>query len=133
MERTTEIFADLYGQPRAEDTIRHALAHSAQQVAPVKQAIAKQLRQAEVVHADETGLRVAGKLHWLHTASTATLTAYAVHPKRGTIAMKAAGILNQRTGTLVHDHLKAYSRIHAGAHALCNAQHLRELRFGHEQ
>ncbi len=133
LERTTEMFADLYAQPVAEDTTRHATAHIAQQVVPVNQAIADQLRQAAVVHADETGLRVAGQLHWLHTASTATLTSYAVHPKRGTIAMEAAGLLNRLHGTLVHDHLKAYYAIHAGPHALCNAHHLRELCFIHEQ
>jgi transposase len=133
LERSGEIFADLYAQAVAENTIRHAVAHIAQEVEPVNQAIAEQLRQAEVVNADETGLRVAGQLHWLHVASTPTLTAYAVHPKRGTLAMEAADIVNQLHGTLVHDHLKAYYKVHTGPHALRNAHHLRELRFIHEQ
>lgn len=133
LERSSEIFADLYMHSVAEDTLRHAMAHMARKVEPVNPTIAEQLRQAEVVNADETGLRVAGKLHWLHVASTPTLTAYSVHAKRGTLAMEAASILNQLQGTLVHDHLKAYYKIHLGPHALCNAHHLRELRFIHEQ
>ncbi len=133
LERTTEIFDDLYAQPVAEDTLRHATAQMAEQVEPVNQAIADHLREAEVVNADETGLRVAGQLHWLHTASTDTLTHYTVHAKRGTPAMEAAGILPHLNGTLVHDHLKSYYKVHAGPHALCNAHHLRELRFVHEQ
>jgi transposase len=133
LERTGELFTDLYGQPVSDDTIRHATAHLAEQVQPTNQAIAQQLRQAEVVNADETGLRVAAKLHWLHVAGTATLTAYSVHAKRGAPAMEAAGILNHLHGTLVHDHLKSYYTIYTGPHSLCNAHHLRELRFIDEQ
>ena len=133
LQRTAQFFADIYGQPLAEDTIRHATTRIAQQVRPVNQAIADHLRQAEVVNADETGLRVAGKLHWLHVASTPTLTLYHVHPKRGWKAMEAAGVLNQLQGRLVHDHLKSYFTIHPGPHALCNAHHLRELTFIHQQ
>jgi transposase len=133
LERTSEVFADLYGQPVSDETVRNTTAHIAQQVEPANQAIAQQLRQAEVVNADETGMRVAGKLHWLHVAGTATLTAYAVHAKRGVQAMQAAGILDHLQGTLAHDHLKSYYTIHTGPHSLCNAHHLRELRFIDEQ
>ncbi|RPJ55208.1 MAG: IS66 family transposase, partial [Dehalococcoidia bacterium] len=133
LQRTAQFFADVYGQPLAEDTIRHATACIAEQVKPVNLAIAAQLRQAEVVKADETGLRVAAKLHWLHVASTDALTFYTVHPKRGWLAMAAAGVLNHLQGRLVHDYLKSYYTIHSGSHALCNAHHLRELTFTHQQ
>jgi transposase len=133
LERTARFFLDVYGHTLAEDTIRHANARIAKNVEPVNQFIIEQICQAEVVNADETGLRVASKLHWLHVASTPTLTAYTVHPKRGRVAMEDAGILNNLQGRLVHDHLKSYFNIHAGPHALCNAHHLRELEFNHQQ
>jgi transposase len=61
-----------------------------------------------VLHVDESGLRVKGQLHWLHVASTAALTSYEVHTKRGHEAMEAAGMLGAFKGTAVHDHGKPY-------------------------
>ena len=80
-----------------------------------------------LLHLDESGLRVMGKLHWLHVASTERLTSYEVHAKRGHEAMDEAGIVGACTGRAVHDHWKPYFHSDDGAHALCNAHHLREL------
>jgi len=129
------MMADLYGQALTKDTVRHANARIDAEIVPATAAIQQQLRTASVTHFDETGLRVAGKLHWVHVATlrAPTLTHYTLHPKRGATAMKAGGILPQFTGAAVHDHLRSYFKVHQGAHALCNAHHLRELTFIHEQ
>jgi transposase len=74
-------------------------------------------------------MRVNGKLHWLHVATTATFVHYSVHEKRGHLAMDAAGILPHFTGIAVHDHWKPYWHYSDCRHALCNAHHLRELRY----
>jgi transposase len=50
-----------------------------------------------VAGADETGLRVAGKLHWLHTTVTEALTWMGVHARRGKEAFAAFGILTELT------------------------------------
>jgi transposase len=73
-------------------------------IAPSTEAVKARLRDSDVLHMDESGLRVQGRLHWLHVASTDTLTHYEVHAKRGKETMDAAGILGDFTGTAVHDH-----------------------------
>jgi len=132
LERLGEVFADLYDHPLAEGTMLQALDRLTTRVAPANAAILDQVRQVAVVHCDETGLRVAGRLYWLHVVSTPHLTCYLVHRKRGTAAQDALGILPQFTGTAVHDHWQPYFT-YPCRHALCNAHHLRELRFLHEQ
>src|SRR5215510_1146144 len=129
VERTTEIFADLVQHQLSEATVLKASEHLDTCIAPATEAVKSLLRTAEVLHVDESGLRVRGTLHWLHVASTERLTSYEVHAKRGHEAMEAAGILGPFRGTVVHDHWKPYFTYDECAHALCNAHHLRELRF----
>ena len=129
VERTAQIFDDLVHQPVSDATVLKAAEELAVCIAPSTEAVQEQLRAAEVLHVDESGLRVEGKLHWLHVASTDTVTHYAVHAKRGHEAMDDAGILGAFRGTAVHDHWKPYFRYEGCRHALCNAHHLRELQF----
>jgi len=129
VERTTEIFADLVQHRVSDATVLQASERLEQCVAPSTDAVKELLRAAAVLHVDESGLRVAGKLHWLHVACTARLASYAVHTKRGQEAMEAAAILGAFRGTAVHDHWKPYFAYNDCAHALCNAHHLRELHF----
>ncbi len=132
LERTTEILSDLYNHAISDGVISKANSTILENIAPSTKAIKEELLASEVVHFDESGLRVEAKLHWLHVASTATLTHYDVHQKRGSEAMDESGILPKFTGTAVHDHWKSYFKYDC-SHSLCNAHHLRELQFIYEQ
>jgi transposase len=70
---------------------------------------------------------VAGRLHWLHSASTDRLSLFTVHPRRGRQAMDAAGVLPGFGGVAVHDGWSSYAHYQQATHARCNAHHLREL------
>jgi transposase len=98
VERTTEILADLVQHQVSEATVWKASEHLDRGLAPSTEAVQGMLREAEGLHVDESGLRVTGKLHWLHVASTERLTSYAVHAKRGQEAMEDAGILARSAG-----------------------------------
>jgi transposase len=134
LERTSEILDDLYGQPMGEGTIIAACQEVAAQAETVNGAAkAHLIHTPEAVHFDETGLRVEGALHWVHVASTEWVTYLQAHAKRGSKALEDMGILPERQEPAVHDAYHSYFQYTEVAHALCNAHHLRELTFVHEQ
>jgi transposase len=125
-QRTADALDELAGIALSPGTVHRAVEVAAERLQAPVQAIRGALVTAPVAHADETGMRVGGGLHWLHVLSTASLTAYFAHPKRGVEALEAFGLLAQFLGVLVHDHWSAYARYDC-LHAFCNAHHLREL------
>ena len=90
------------------------------------------LAGSDLMHADETGINIGGKRHWLHCASNRAVTLFHPDTRRGTEAMDEMGILPLFKGVLCHDHWKPYYRYQC-IHALCNAHHLRELERAWEQ
>jgi transposase len=85
------------------------------------------LAEAEVAGFDETGLRVAGRLHWVHCARTGKYTLITCHSKRGKAGIDAAGVLGRFRGTAVHDAWAPYDTYLDVTHQLCCAHALREL------
>ena len=134
MERTVEIVQDLYGHPVSNGSVPTMNEKVSQQVKPVYEEIRDYLiRTDEAVHFDETGMKISGKLHWLHSASTKLATACLIHAKRGSPAMDAMGILPRRRGWSIHDFWKPYLKYQDAQHALCNAHLIRDLVFLVEQ
>lgn len=126
-ERIEELFTDLFDHAISPATVVAANQALADHLARIEEATKEQIRQAPVVHCDETSIRIGGQLYWLHVASTATETIYAPHPKRGRPALDEMDILSGFAGTAVHDAWPPYFSYPEVRHALCNAHHLREL------
>jgi transposase len=131
--RVQQLLADLLGMRLARGTLVGWIARTARALEPVERHIKDALSRAPVLHHDETGVRRGGKLAWAHVTSTARLTRYAVHAKRGHEAMDAIGILPGYRGVSVHDGWGSYGVYRACRHALCNVHHLRELTFLEEE
>ena len=131
--RVRELLADLVGAALSVGTLVEWVSQAAATLEPVEAQIKAALGRAPVLHSDETGVRQAGRLAWIHVASTRQLTHYGVHPKRGAEATTDIGILPTYQGVSMHDGWKPYRAHSACRHALCNIHHLRELTFLHEQ
>jgi transposase len=127
-ERARELLEEVIGCEISEGTLYNTRLRCYEQLAAVESYIKAGIQVAPVVHFDETGLRVKSKLMWLHVACNDWLTAYCIDPKRGQLAMDAIDILPNFEGVSVHDGLASYGK-YDSTHALCNAHHLRELRF----
>ena len=130
--RTCEILSDIVGVSVSEGTLFNTRTQCFEQLEPIASSIQSAIVASEVVHFDETGLRVNGKLWWLHVACTDGLTYYFVHHKRGQEAIDEMDILPGFEGKAIHDGWKSYQHYNC-EHFLCNAHHLRELIFIWEQ
>jgi transposase len=133
VERAAELLGDGLGASVSAGWLAGLVAEGAAELGGFAERVRAQLARAEVAHFDETGARVAGRLHWVHSASTALLSWFVVHPKRGVVAMDAAGVLPGFRGVAVHDCWSPYWRYDTATHALCAAHLLRELDEAAEQ
>lgn len=131
-KRVQEYFATQLQIPVSEGSLYNFNVQAFEQLAGFEQKAKDRLAQAQIAHADETGININGKRCWLHCTSNGAWTHYFPHEKRGSDAMDEAGILPRFKGILCHDHWKPYFN-YGFAHALCNAHHLRELLCAWEQ
>src|SRR4051812_725403 len=99
VERTAFLLAELFGTPMSAGTVAAWTHRAAAGLAPFTAAVRAELAGAELVHADETGLRVAGRGHWLHVASSARFTSLFCHRKRGTEASTPPGCCRASPGS----------------------------------
>ena len=122
------LFGDLFGYSINESTVYSGSKQCFKNLEESEEIIKSKVAGAKVAHADETGMRVLGKLNWLHTATTLRHTYLFVHEKRGGEALKSdKSILNKISGWLVHDCWSSYFSFTGFKHAICGAHILREL------
>ena len=88
VDRTQKLMNSL-GIPISKGKIQDALEIAAEKVKPALDLIKTMILLQFVLHFDETGVRVAGKLNWLHCACTDKLRYYAVEEKRGKEGIKS--------------------------------------------
>jgi transposase len=123
---------ELFGCPLSTGTLSTAVRQCSAGLVETELKIKQGLRRSSVIHSDETGLRVAGRLHYIHVASTSRLTHYGADARRGKRAIDEIGILPEYRGTCVHDGWLSYTFYPKCRHALCGAHLLRELVYFEE-
>jgi len=131
-QRLKQCLEDLFQLSLSEGTVNNILRRGHKALQGFEEHSRTLVGASVVAHFDESGLRVGKALHWLHVASTESLTCYFHHPKRGSEAMREMGVLDGFGGYAVHDHFSSYFCF-AILHVLCGAHILRELISAHEQ
>lgn len=128
LARTAELLGEVLHAPVSEGSLASWYTDAAAGLDRFCDAVTSQLVDAEVVGADETGIRVDGRLAWLHAARTDRLTYYTVSAKRGAQAMREAGVLPALSPeqVLVTDFWAPYWSFNL-THAVCGAHLGREL------
>jgi transposase len=126
-DRARQLILDTTGTDLSTATIKAWVDRAGRGLSDFDEQLRQLLCQEPVVNFDETGARIAGRLGWVHSASTETLTRYTAHAKRGVKAMDCAGVLPDFSGVAVHDGWSPYQTFKQATHALCAGHHLREL------
>jgi transposase len=126
-KRTAQALSEVFGAPVSEGTVAAATRCASGGLTGFLELVRGKIAAAPVVHFDETGFRVEGKLHWVHSASTGKYSLITVHRRRGTKGMDHAGVLCEFAGVAVHDAWAPYDTYTRVTHALCNSHLLREL------
>lgn len=126
VQRTHDIMSSVLGLPISVGTISTMISKFANKVEGTVERIRTALLNKPVIHCDETGLRTAGSLHWVHSASDEDHTYLGINKKRGKEGMDAIGFLPDYDGLIVHDFWASYWKYNL-SHAVCAAHLLREL------
>ena len=126
-DRACQALSDLVAAKVSTGTLTGWVTVAAEGLCDFDERLRALLADAPVCHFDETGARIAGRLGWVHSASTETLTRYTSHERRGSDAIDDAGVLPAFNGIAIHDGWAPYRNYTDCEHGLCNIHHLREL------
>lgn len=133
-DKIEQLLGDIYDCSFNQSTAVSANSACFTALEPIETQIKAHILESPVAHFDETGMRVEGKLHWFHTASTALHTYLFVHPKRGKEALNAPeSLIKDFSNWAIHDCWASYFEFQNCRHALCNAHIVRELEALKEQ
>lgn len=129
MSRIAETLNALTGITMSDATVNNMILSCSDKCRKQLPGLRKLLLGSHTIGFDETGIRVCGKNHWMHTASTRDLTLLVSSSKRGKPGIDDCGVLPHFKGVAVHDCWSSYyHKAYAGAtHSLCCAHIDREL------
>ena len=119
----------------ARSTVARADERLANRLAPTSQPLLLRLRASDVVHADETGWKVAGQKAWLWVFTNDSLSVYTIDPTRAHEVVERilgedfAGVLGCDC-FLAYDALKTYTQSKCAGHLLRRCADILESKSG---
>ena len=125
--RIATIIRNIAGVSLSEGTVNSMVARCADKVEDAVDKTKKLLQESAVVHFDETGVRVGGRLHRVHNSSSGRYTYLTVSQKRGEAGIADNGVLPAFGGVAVHDCWASYFNFEIAGHAVCGVHLLREM------
>ena len=125
--KIARLFRERFGLSITCGGLVHAIRRAARQAESTYDALCAQIRGSPVVTPDETGWKVAARLHWLWAFVTPDTTVYRILRGRG--FEEAATVLGADfRGVLVRDGWAPYRRFDQAFHQTCLAHLLRRCR-----
>ena len=113
-------------------TVINVLNELAEKLEPTVTDISDMLINCDVLHADETGLKINGNTTWMQILANKDFTLFGRSPSRGKPNKEMNEILTLFVGTLMHDHLMSYYSYKHLTHAECNTHADRYLKAVNE-
>jgi transposase len=129
LKRVQQSIKTLIGQMISEATILKYVLQLHHCLERWEQSAIEQILAMPAMHVDETSLRVDKKNYWVHVCSAGDITLKFLHPKRGSEAIEAIGVIPRYGGVVIHDCWASYLAYDHCDHGLCGAHLLRELTF----
>jgi transposase len=125
--KIARLFRERFGLTITRGGLVHAIRRAARRAEPTYAALVDQIRGSPVVTPDETGWKVAARLHWLWALVTPDTTIYKIQAGRG--CEEAAAVLGDAfAGVIVRDGWPAYRKFRHAFHQTCLAHLLRRCR-----
>lgn len=125
--RIQELLHDWLGLQLSIGVLNQTITEGGRAVAPLEAELLREIRQAQVVHADETGWKEAGRTCWLWVLTTVHTTLFVIGSRSWDVI---ADLLESYAGWLMSDGYLAYrqfaQRLRCLAHLLRKARGLAE-------
>ncbi|MBQ3769929.1 MAG: IS66 family transposase [Prevotella sp.] len=132
MKRMTDVLNEVFGLGMSPGTVANTLDYMRKKARKPYEEIRKAIEQSDVAGADETGMHVNGKNHWMWTFQTAAVTYLAAYKGRGKAEIDDIFPGGLPKTILVTDRLKAYFNMNVKDHQICLAHLLRNTIFFEE-
>lgn len=126
-KRMVDILNNVFGLQMSQGTVSNILQRMRKKAAKEMDEIRDGIAQSEVVGADETGVRINGRQHWVWTFQTDALTYMTVDKGRGKEVIDKHFPEGLPRSILVTDRHSSYFKMEVKDHQVCLAHLLRNL------